>query len=387
MFGQCERRSRSFVYVCSSRVLVHIDILSICRRRFLTVCLEPFRRRSLLAEAVVARSFRRANSGTLLVLSVCSRGGAPPGLLRPRCGAVSAVVRVVRVCSIANVLVVASYRRSALRVIAAEQLGDEGGEVGGGGAAFGALAPLSQPGDAAVLAGRGLQGCLGHQEAQGLMGNGVKQEVAFAHQRPGGGEVQLGFPAWRGVREEALHAEGVAFLQRGAPGPPGTGTVRALRRDLLRFCWSSLVWVALQLAEVVPRLVTAGFRLVSRRTLGAGKFHVNSPVVGGGLLLAVGELGDPAVALGAPGRVEALARQQFALRLQQFPLLLPLLLLGALLLPPRDLFGIHGLAAARGGVGVVGGSPRALLRVLLFPPFCSSVLEPNLPTNTQTART
>lgn len=218
------------------------------------------------------------------------------------------------------------------------------------------------------------------------MGNGVKQEVAFAHQRPGRGEVQLGLPSRRGVGEEALHAEGVALLQRGAPGPRGAGAVRALRGDLLRFSRSSLVWVVLQLAEIVPRLVTAGVRLVSCRTFGGGKLRGRSPVVVGALLLAVGELGDAAVALGAPGRVEALAREQFALRLQQLPFLLALLLLGTLLLPPCDLFRVHGLAAAGGRVGVVGRSPRTFLRVLLFPPLGPSVLEPNLRPNTELAR-
>ena len=215
------------------------------------------------------------------------------------------------------------------------------------------------------------------------MGNRVKQEVAFAHQRPGRAEFQLGLPTWRGVGEEALHTEGVAFLQRGGPGPSGTTIVRVLRRDLLRFSWTSLVWLALQWAEVVPRLVTAGFCLVSCRTFCGGKFHVNSGAVVGGLLLAVGELGDPAVAFGASGRVEALAWEQFALRLQQLPFLLALLLLSTLLLPPGDLLGIHGLAAARGWVGVVGRSSRTFLCVLLFPPFCPSVLEPNLCTNTE----
>ncbi|TNN37348.1 hypothetical protein EYF80_052489 [Liparis tanakae] len=111
-------------------------------------------------------------------------------------------------------------------------------------------APLARPAvDAAVLTRRGLGGRLGHQKAPGLMGNGVKQEVAFAHQRPLTGqrrEVRRRLPARRGVRQEALHAERVAF-QRGGAGAgaraPGAAAVRAARRggEALRVPRRSLV--------------------------------------------------------------------------------------------------------------------------------------------------
>lgn len=138
------------------------------------------------------------------------------------------------------------------------------------------------------------------------------------------------------------------------------------------------------MAEVVPGLVTAGFGLVSPRALCCWQFDVNSPVnVRGWLLLAVGELGDAAVALRAPWRVEAVAGQEFVLRLEQLPLLLPLLLLRPFPLPACDLLGVHGLAAARGRVGVVSRPPWTFLCVLLFSPFSTSVLEPDLHTHTQ----
>lgn len=132
------------------------------------------------------------------------------------------------------------------------------------------------------------------------MCDGVKEEVTFTHQCPltgQRGKVQLSFPSRRRVREEALHAERVSFLQGGGARPPRAGAVCAARRDLLLFCRGSLVLVILQLAEVVSCLVTAGFRAVPSRALGRGKVDVNIPVNVGGLLLAVGELGDPAVAL------------------------------------------------------------------------------------------
>ena len=56
------------------------------------------------------------------------------------------------------------------------------------------------------------------------------------------------------------------------------------------------------------------------------------------------------------------------------------LLLPALLLPPLDLLGRDGLARAGGGVRVVGGPPRSLLRVVVLPPLGAPVLEPDLAT-------
>lgn len=157
MFGQSERRSRSSVCVCSSQVLVHIHILSICRRGD-TICLQTSRRRRLLPVAV-GRGLG-ANSGALPVVSTCGRGGAQPGLSRLRVlrrkscvASVPAVLRLSAVCSIADVFVAAPSRRTAaVRVV----------RVRGGRAAFGALAPLSQSGHAAVRTRRGLQGRLGH---------------------------------------------------------------------------------------------------------------------------------------------------------------------------------------------------------------------------------
>ena len=107
-------------------------------------------------------------------------------------------------------------------------------------------------------------------------------------------------------------------------------------------------------------------------------------LVGVVLLLAVCELRHAAVAVGAARRVEAVPGEQLVLGLEQLPLLLALLLLGALSLAPGDLLGVHGLPAARGGVGVVGRPPRTLLGVLLLPPFGASVLEPHLRAHART---
>lgn len=85
------------------------------------------------------------------------------------------------------------------------------------------------------------------------------------------------------------------------------------------------------------------------------------------------------------GRVEQLRRQEPVLGLQQLALLFAFLLLEALQLAPCDLFRVHGLAAARGGVRVVRRSTGTFLRVLLLPPFGSPILKPDLqPTTTTT---
>lgn len=259
-------------------MLVHIDILSICSGCFLTICvcletLGEVWRRSLLScillfrtqlgslAAIGRRRCRpRLNFGTPLVATVTGLRGAEPGQGRgagrrgrgePSLGAVATttLVHVRAIRSIANVAVVALRVAVQLHMIRVQRLRDEAGEVGGGGAPLAWHAPLSQAEPAAaVLTRRGLQRRLGHEKAQGLMGNGVKQEVTFPHQRPLTGqrrEVQLSLPPRRGVGEEALHAERVPLLQGRGARPPGAGAVRAARRDLLRFPRRSLVLVVL----------------------------------------------------------------------------------------------------------------------------------------------
>lgn len=362
-------------------LLVHVHVLSVCSGCFsaLCVCLQTLGDvgrcslfscirccRTLLSSSYVLR----LNVRRPLVARLAGQRGRGRHRVRWRRRAgersVPAVpasfLHVTSFCS-ADVIV------AMLRVARVQTVAAEAGEVRGRRASF--AWPL-QP--AVVLTRCGLQGGLGHQKAQRLMGDGVKQEVAFTHQSSlirQRGKVQRRFPPRHVVGQQALHAERVPFLQGRRPRTSGAGAVRAAWRNLLWFPHGSLVWVVLERTEVVPCLVAAGFSWVSS----------DAPAERRRLLLAVGELRHPAVALRAAGRVEALAREKFALRLQQLPLLLSLLLLRPLALPPCDLLGVHGLAAARGRVGVVSGPPRPFLRVFLLPPFGSSVLEPHLHTH------
>lgn len=109
---------------------------------------------------------------------------------------------------------------------------------------------------------------------------------------------------------------------------------------------------------------------------GARQLDVEGPMQRGPLL-AVSELGDPAVTFRAPWCVQ-LPGARPAVALQQSALLFAPLLLGALSVSSGNLLGVHGLPAATGGVGVVCWTTRALLRVFLLPPFGPSVLEPHL---------
>lgn len=95
-----------------------------------------------------------------------------------------------------------------------------------------------------------------------------------------------------------------------------------------------------------------------------------------------------AVAVGAGRAVEGEGAGRVrvaALAFEQLLLVLSLLLLHLLQLLPGDLLGVHGLPAARRGMGVVSRPPRALLRVLFLSPFGPAVLEPDLHTEQREA--
>lgn len=65
---------------------------------------------------------------------------------------------------------------------------------------------------------------------------------------------------------------------------------------------------------------------------------------------------------------------------QHLLLLLSLLLLHLLQLLPGNLFWVHGLSTAGGGMRIMGWSSRTFLGVLFLSPLGSAVLEPDLRT-------
>lgn len=196
------------------------------------------------------------------------------------------------------------------------------------------------------------------------------------------------------VGEEALHAKGVELVEAaGSAGPPRAPAAvprRSGRTVLVGRALQPPTPASLAGVERLCRLVAgAGGRL------GGGSGSGGRRVVWRGLpaRLGLGRGGREAspasaVAVGAGGAVqgEAAGRVQVAaLAFEELLLVLALLLLHLLQLLTGDLLGVHGLPAARRGVGVVSRPPRALLRVLFLSPFGPTVLEPDLHTEQREA--